>query len=215
MAEKSAQAVSAEKITRKKPETRIQREKRGAILEAGLTVFSEAGFKGATLDRIASEAGLSKPNLLYYYPSKEAIYEALLRRLLETWLDPLTAIDPTGEPVAEILGYVHRKLEMARDFPRESRLFANEILQGAPEITPVLEGELRDLVNKTAVIMEHWIAQGRLAPVDARHTLFSIWALTQHYADFDVQVRAVLGGQDFEGAAKHLECLFKRLLAPA
>lgn len=195
------------------PRTRIQREKRAAILEAGLTVFSEAGFKGATLDRIASEAGLSEPNLLYYFPSKEAIYEALLRRLLDTWLDPLKAVDPAGEPVDEILGYVQRKLEMARDFPRESRLFATEIIQGAPQVLPVLQGELRALVDEMAGVIDGWVAAGRIAPVDARHLLFSIWAQTQHYADFDVQVQAVLGQADFDGAARHLQQMFRRMLA--
>ncbi|MBV6638199.1 MAG: TetR family transcriptional regulator C-terminal domain-containing protein [Mameliella sp.] len=197
------------------PQTRIQRAKREAILEAGLTVFSEAGFRGATLDRIASEAGLSKPNLLYYYPSKEAIYEALLRGLLETWLDPLQAIDPKGEPVEELLGYVRRKLQMSRDFPRQSRLFANEIVQGAPRIMPVLEGELRGMVDRLAMVIEGWIAEGRLAPVDPRHLMFSVWSLTQHYADFDVQVRAVLNADDpYPGAETHLELLFRRLLTP-
>ncbi|MBW4981911.1 TetR family transcriptional regulator C-terminal domain-containing protein [Mameliella sp. CS4] len=197
------------------PQTRIQRAKREAILEAGLTVFSEAGFRGATLDRIASEAGLSKPNLLYYYPSKEAIYEALLRGLLETWLDPLQAIDPKGEPVEELLGYVRRKLQMSRDFPRQSRLFANEIVQGAPRIIPVLEGELRGMVDRLSTVIEGWIAEGRLAPVDPRHLMFSVWSLTQHYADFDVQVRAVLNNDDpYPGAETHLELLFRRLLTP-
>ena len=197
------------------PQTRIQRAKREAILEAGLTVFSEAGFRGATLDRIASEAGLSKPNLLYYYPSKEAIYEALLRGLLETWLDPLQAIDPKGEPVEELLGYVRRKLQMSRDFPRQSRLFANEIVQGAPRIIPVLEGELRGMVDRLSTVIEGWIAEGRLAPVDPRHLMFSVWSLTQHYADFDVQVRAVLGQEDpFEAAPDYLDTLFTRLLTP-
>lgn len=206
MAEISAKGASAP------PQTRIQRRKREAILEAGLTVFSEAGFRGATLDRIASEAGLSKPNLLYYFPSKDAIYDELLRGLLQTWLDPLEALDPKGEPIGEILAYVRRKLEMARDYPRESRLFANEIIQGAPQMLAVLEGELRDLVEETAAVIDGWVADGRLAEVDARHLIFSIWAQTQHYADFDVQVRAVLGGQDFEGAARHLETLFGRML---
>ena len=197
------------------PQTRIQRAKREAILEAGLTVFSEAGVRGAPLDRIASEAGLSKPNLLYYYPSKEAIYEALLRGLLETWLDPLQAIDPKGEPVEELLGYVRRKLQMSRDFPRQSRLFANEIVQGAPRIIPVLEGELRGMVDRLSTVIEGWIAEGRLAPVDPRHLMFSVWSLTQHYADFDVQVRAVLNNDDpYPGAETHLELLFRRLLTP-
>ncbi|SNT01433.1 TetR family transcriptional regulator C-terminal domain-containing protein [Antarctobacter heliothermus] len=211
MVEKSASLQEGDAA----PQTRIQRAKRRQILEAGLTVFSEAGFRGATLDRIAGEAGLSKPNLLYYYPSKEAIYEALLRDLLATWLHPLQAIDPKGEPVEEILAYVERKLQMSRDFPRESRLFANEIVQGAPRIMPALEGELRDLVDTLAKVIKGWIAAGRLAPVDPHHLLFSVWSLTQHYADFDVQVRAVLNEDDpFPGAEIHLDTLFRRLLTP-
>lgn len=211
MVEKSASGQDRDSA----PQTRIQRAKRQVILEAGLTVFSEAGFRGATLDRIASEAGLSKPNLLYYYPSKDAIYEALLRDLLTTWLDPLQAIDPMGDPVEEILSYVRRKLQMSRDFPRQSRLFANEIVQGAPRIKPALEGELRDLVDALAQVIEGWIAKGDLAPVDPHHLLFSVWSLTQHYADFDVQVRAVSNESDpFTGAEAHLETLFRRLLTP-
>ena len=196
--------------------TRIQREKREAILEAALTVFSQEGFRGATLDRIALEAGLSKPNLLYYYASKEAVHEQLLRRLLHIWLDPLEAMDPHGEPLAEIMGYVRAKLELARRYPRESRLFANEILQGGPRIRPVLEGELRGLVDSRAALLRRWIDEGRIAAVDPVHVFFSIWALTQHYADFDVQVRAVLGPETdpFPAAQAHLEQVFSRLLAP-
>ena len=114
----------------------------------------------------------------------------------------------------QYVAYVRRKLQMSRDFPRESRLFANEIIQGAPQIRAVLEGELRALVDDTARVIEGWIAEGHLAPVDARHLLFSVWSLTQHYADFDVQVQAVLGGQDFDGAEAHLERLFRRWLTP-
>lgn len=116
------------------PRTRIQKKNRKAILDAALDVFSAHGFRGATLDQIAAEAGLSKPNLLYYFPSKEAIHVALLSALMDTWLDPLRELDAHGDPREEILGYVRRKLQMSRDFPRESRLFANEIVQGAPRI---------------------------------------------------------------------------------
>ena len=139
-----------------KPLTRIQKRNQAAILSAGLDVFSKYGFRGATLDQIADTAGLSKPNLLYYFPSKEAIHTTLLERLLENWLDPLHALDGAGDPIGEILAYVKRKLEMSRDFPRESRLFANEILQGAPHIAAHLSGELRDLVNEKAVILRRW-----------------------------------------------------------
>lgn len=198
------------------PKTRIQRKNTQTILDAALEVFSRQGFRGATLDQIAAEAGLSKPNLLYYFPSKEAIHVSLLTELMTTWLDPLRDLDADGEPVEELLAYMRRKLEMSRDFPRESRLFANEILQGAPRMIGALEGELKGLVDEKSTIIQAWMDAGRLAPVDPHHLLFSIWALTQHYADFDVQVRAVLGpGHDpLAEAGGFLDTLFTKLLTP-
>lgn len=198
-----------------RPLTRIQQKNSETILEAALEIFSAHGFRGATLDQIAEVAGLSKPNLLYYFPSKEAIHQALLTRLLDTWLDPLRAMDPQGEPRAEIMAYVRRKLDLSRDYPRESRLFANEILQGAPRMGPALEGELKALVDEKAALLAQWMEQGRIARMDPRHLIFSIWALTQHYADFDMQVRAVLGeGHDpYAEAEGFLETLYTRLLS--
>jgi TetR/AcrR family transcriptional regulator len=197
------------------PRSRIQQKNREVILDAALEVFSLHGFRGATLDQIAEVAGLSKPNLLYYFPSKEAVHKVLLTGLLDTWLDPLRAMDPKGEPLREILGYVRRKLDLARDYPRESRLFAGEILQGAPRMREAIEGDLRALVTDKARVLIRWMDEGRIARVDPVHLIFSIWALTQHYADFDVQVRAVLGpGHDpFAEAGRFLETLFTRLLS--
>lgn len=199
-----------------RPRSRIQQKNREVILDAALEVFSLHGFRGATLDQIAEVAGLSKPNLLYYFPSKEAVHKVLLTGLLDTWLDPLRAMDPKGVPLAEIMGYVRRKLDLARDYPRESRLFANEILQGAPRMRDAIEGDLRALVAEKAQVLTRWMEEGRIARVDPVHLIFSIWALTQHYADFDVQVRAVLGpGHDpFAEAGRFLETVFTRLLAP-
>ncbi|WP_322891161.1 MULTISPECIES: TetR family transcriptional regulator C-terminal domain-containing protein [unclassified Yoonia] len=198
-----------------KAPTRIQKRNRAAILSAGLDVFSQYGFRGTTLDQIAEAAGLSKPNLLYYFPSKEAIHTALLERLLENWLDPLKALDASGDPVQEISAYVRRKLALSKDFPRESRLFANEILQGAPWIEGILRNDLKHLVDEKAVIIQGWADAGKIAPVDPYHLIFSIWALTQHYADFDVQVRAVLGDRaPYDGAAVFLDQLYDKLLTP-
>jgi TetR/AcrR family transcriptional regulator len=193
--------------------TRIQEEKEERILEAALDVFSVSGFRGTTIDQIAEAAGMSKPNLLYYFRTKEAIHRQLIDRVLFTWLEPLRAFNADGNPEAEIRSYIRRKLEMARDFPRESRLFANEILQGAPHIEDELKGPLKDLVDEKADVIRAWGRTGKIAKCDPYHLIFSIWSTTQHYADFDVQVRAVLG-QDlagegrFEDAARFLERLF-------
>ncbi|MCO5147442.1 MAG: HTH-type transcriptional regulator RutR [Aquamicrobium sp.] len=204
---------------RSKRRSRIQTQKRELILEAALEVFSQHGFRGATIDQIAEAAGMSKPNLLYYFRSKEAIHVTLMQRLLETWLAPLQEIDDVGDPISELSAYIRRKLEMARDYPRESRLFANEILQGAPRIMPMIEGELKTLVDEKAAIIKGWMNAGRIARTDPYHLIFAIWATTQHYADFDVQVRAVLGpkrGGDgrFDDAARFLEQLFLDGLKP-
>ncbi|WP_196258004.1 TetR family transcriptional regulator C-terminal domain-containing protein [Pelagibacterium limicola] len=202
-----------------KPATRIQREKQEAILEAALDVFSQYGFRGSTIDQIAEAAGMSKPNLLYYFKSKEDIHAPLLARILDTWLQPLRELDAHGDPLPEIQSYIRRKLEMSRDFPRESRLFANEMLRGAPGFHGVLHTDLKKLVDEKAEVIRSWMAQGKIVKCDPYHLIFSIWATTQHYADFDIQVRAVLGKERggegrFEDAARFLDQLFLHGLKP-
>ncbi|MEL7464406.1 MAG: TetR/AcrR family transcriptional regulator [Pseudomonadota bacterium] len=197
--------------------TRIQTENRAKIAAAALEVFAAEGFRGATVDAIAERAGMSKPNLLYYFGSKEAIYRAVLERLLDDWLAPLRELNPEGDPAREIAAYLDRKMEMARDYPQESRLFANEMLRGAPNMSDVISGELKALVEETAEVIRGWAAAGKIAPVDPKHLIFAIWSTTQHYADFDVQVRGLLGddgeGRFHDGAA-FLKTLFLDGLKP-
>lgn len=199
--------------------TRIQRENRERILEAALDVFSSYGFRGATLDQIAAAANMSKPNLLYYFSGKEDMQHSLLDRLLEIWLAPLRELDEAGEPLEEIKKYIGRKLGMARDYPRESRLFASEVLQGAPRMQEVLGRQLKQLVDDKTVILQNWMDQERLAQCNPYHLIFSIWSTTQHYADFDAQLRAILTNERyndkrFEDAAHYLEQLFVHGLKP-
>ncbi|MDF3478044.1 TetR family transcriptional regulator C-terminal domain-containing protein [Sulfitobacter sp. M53] len=197
----------------KKP-SRIQQRNRRVILDAALDVFSRHGYRGATLDQIATQAGLSKPNILYYFAGKEEIHVTLLSQLMKNWLDPLVELNADGDPVEEILGYVRRKLAMAQEFPRESRLFAGEILQGAPRIRPELESNLKPLFDEKCTLIQGWVDEKRLPPLDPRHLIFSIWARTQHYADFESQVGLLLGDADdaYAGAARHLDAMFRKLL---
>ncbi len=197
--------------------TRIQLENRKRILAAALEVFARDGFRGATVDAIAAEAGMSKPNMLYYFSSKDEIYRAVLEGLLDAWLDPLRALNPDGDPLREIAAYIERKIELARDYPRESRLFANEMLRGAPILNDILGDDLKTLVDEKADVLRDWADAGRINAVDPYHLIFAIWATTQHYADFDVQVRAVLGDEGegrFNDAAEALRVLFLQGLRP-
>lgn len=199
------------RATKTRRKTRIQVEKEEIILDSALDLFSAKGFDGVTVDQIATAASMSKPNLLYYFARKEDIFVALINRLLETWLEPLVELNADGDPIEELRGYLRRKLEMARTRPRESRLFANEILQGAPRVKRSLSGPLRDLVAEKSAIIQGWINAGRLTKIDPTHLIFAIWSTTQHYADFEVQVRAVTQSTDdahFETALRTLETLF-------
>ena len=174
-------------------------------------MFSQFGFRGATLDQIAEAAGLSKPNLLYYFPSKEEIHQQLLSGLLHTWLDPLRTMKADGDPIQEILAYARRKLDLSRDYPRESRLFANEVVPRLGESFP----DLKSLVDEKAAVIQGWAKVGKIAEIDPHHLIFLIWAQTQHYADFDVQVRAVLECDDpYPQAATFMEHMLRRTLAP-
>lgn len=174
--------------------TRIQSQNEQIILDAALEVFSAFGYRGSTIDQIAAKCGLSKPNLLYYFRRKEDIYQAVLERTLADWLEPLRRLDATADPMEELTNYISAKLDMTFARPAASRLFANEVLHGAPHIGKFLKGPLRELVEAKSAVIRRWVGAGKLKPVDPLHFIFAIWAVTQHYADFSVQVEAINGG---------------------
>jgi TetR/AcrR family transcriptional regulator len=196
--------------------TRIQAQNEDLILKAALEAFSAYGFRGATVDQIAANCGLSKPNLLYYFRRKEDIYIAVLEHTLHDWLEPLRRLDATGEPLDEITRYIRAKIRLSRENPKASRLFANEILHGATAVGTYLKGPLKDLVDEKAAIIRGWAQEGRLAPVDPHHLIFAIWATTQHYADFDAQVSAIVGSgpEVMNRAEETLTALFVEGLKP-
>lgn len=200
-----------------KKRTRIQKQNEARIVHAALDVFSTNGYRGSTVDQIAHTAGMSKANVLYYFKKKEDIYAAVLARTLTVWLDPLEELDPNGDPIEELWQYARQKLQLSRDAPHASRLFANEILQGAPVIRPFLDNELKSLVDEKCKIIQAWINEKKLAPVSPLHLLFLIWSVTQHYADFDPQIQALNDSSDdalYSDAAQTLKMILTRGLAP-
>lgn len=167
--------------------------KRTAILDAGLDVFSVYGLHGASVDSIADRAGISKTNLLYYFSTKDQLYIAVLQRVLDIWLDPLADLDENSDPAIGLKSYIKTKMILSRDAPQASRLFCLEIVQGANLLRPQLEGPLRELIATKAAVLRKWISEKRIAHHDPYHLIFAIWAITQHYADFAIQIEAVAG----------------------
>ena len=179
-----------------KPKTKAAppiQNKREAVLAAALGLFSRFGLHGTSVDQVAARAGVSKSNLLYYFASKEELYICVLRDLLELWLAPLREFSAEQDPQQAIADYIRRKLVVSRDSPDASRLFCLEMIQGAPLLRDELDRELHDIVERKSAVIQGWIDAGRLAKVDPMHLIFMVWATTQHYADFAVQVQALTG----------------------
>jgi TetR/AcrR family transcriptional regulator len=193
----------------------IRQANEAHILAAAERVFAGAGFAGATMAAIAEAAGLPKANLHYYFGSKKDLYRAVLAQTLQDWLEPTHVITQGADPKAAIEAYIRAKMALSVQRPHASRVFANELLHGAPVVKGLLESDLRDMVQRKAKVIAQWVRAGRMAPVDPVHLFFTIWAATQTYADFEVQVCAVLGHseltlKDQTQATEHVVALLLR-----
>jgi TetR/AcrR family transcriptional regulator len=182
-----------------------RRHNEARILKAAEKVFAERGFEAASTSAIARLAGMPKANLHYYFRTKEALYGRVLEDIIDLWTKTSEAIEPTAEPRQALTTYIARKIEHSQNRPHASKVFANELMHGAPWLSQRMKGDLKAWHDQKCAVLEGWIAEGRMARVDPRHLFFVIWAATQTYADFDVQIRAFLGRRklvagDFEAA---------------
>ena len=182
--------------------TRIRDENRALILKAAEKVFAQSGFNGARLTEISAEAGLPKANLLYYFQSKEDIYRTVCQDILENWLGALGDISAEDKADEALRKYIEAKLELSRKRPNASKVFAMEIISGAPVIGDYLEHDLKIWVDKQVEVFNVWQVRGEIKKVAPRHVLFLIWAATQTYADFETQISAVLGIKEI-GSDEH------------
>ena len=170
----------------------IRRRNIAKILKAAEAVFAKKGFSGASTAEIARAAGVPKPNLHYYFRTKQALYESVLDRILEMWVDAMDELHPGADPAEALSRYLARKIDLSRRLPGPSRLWAMELLAGAPHIGGFLRGRVRDLVRDKGAIVNGWIEAGKIPPIAPAHLFFIIWAATQTYADFSAQMSAVL-----------------------
>ncbi len=174
--------------------TDIRRENERLILTAAEKVFAEAGFGGATMQLIADMAGLPKANLHYYFATKEDLYRRVVQEIFEIWLDAAASFDAASTPAEGIGAYIEAKMAISRRHPHGSKVWAAEVMQGAPVIQDYLETTLRDWTDNRARVIQGWIDAGQMAPVNPRHLLYMLWATTQHYADFGHQIETLNGG---------------------
>jgi TetR/AcrR family transcriptional regulator len=173
----------------------IRQENERLILDAAEKVFAEAGFGGATVQLIADLAGLPKANLHYYFPTKEALYRQVVQNIFQDWLKAADAFDAAPGPVDGIGAYIDAKMEISRRHPAGSKVWASEVMHRAPVIQDYLETTLVEWTEDRMRVIQRWIDEGQMDPIDPRHLLYMLWATTQHYADFGHQIETLNGGK--------------------
>jgi TetR/AcrR family transcriptional regulator len=190
------EANHAQRIERKTGS--IRERNQAKILKAAEAVFAEKGFDGATTAEIALRAGVPKPNIHYYFGTKQQLYDRLIANILEVWLDAMDVIQADADP-AEALGrYIVEKVRASREWPDLSRVWAIEIIGGGRNVSGFLRGRLRRVVREKGRVLNKWAEDGKMDPVDPAHLMFIIWSVTQTYADFATQIAAVLAKKSLD-----------------
>src|SRR5437660_2783609 len=172
----------------------IRESNERAILAAAECVFAERGFSGATMSMIAARVGSPKANIHYYFPTKEALYRAVIERVLTAWLDAALSFDASDDPVEALTAYIGAKMDLAREMPLSSQIYASEIMRGAPAVQDYLETTLSEWVGSRAAVVRRWIGEGKLKPIEPKFLFYMIWATTQHYANAAHEVATLEGG---------------------
>lgn len=179
---------------------RNREQTQSRILAAAERVFAEYGYAGGSISQIAAAAGLPKSNVVYYFPTKEALYREVVGDIFEVWREAADCISEQADPIQALSDYIDTKLDLARSRPFGSKVWANEIIQGAPIVQDYLEGELRSWTEDRIRVIDRWIEEGKIQPVSARHFLYAIWAVTQHYSDFGHQISTLNDGAGLSNA---------------
>ncbi|WP_225772843.1 TetR/AcrR family transcriptional regulator [Pseudomonas sp. Marseille-Q5115] len=192
--------------------TRIRERNRELILRAASQEFADKGFAAAKASDIAARAGVPKPNVYYYFKSKEGLYREVLHSIVQPLLQASAPFNPEGNPREVLTAYIRAKVRISRDLPHASKVFASEIMHGAPHLPPDLVEALNAQARHNIGCLQQWVDRGLMAPVDPHHLMFSIWAATQTYADFDWQIATVTGKaqlsvEDYEAATQTITTL--------
>lgn len=182
-----------------KPPGRIRQKNEEIILAAAAEEFARNGFKGTSMSSIAARAELPKANLHYYFSSKLGLYMEVLRHIIELWDSSFEHLSVNDDPATALAGYIRAKMELSRRHPQASKIFAMEVIGGGQCLTEHFSQDYRDWLRGRCAVFEAWIAAGKMDPVDPVHLIFLIWSSTQHYADFDEQIRQLLDMPQLDG----------------
>ena len=194
----------------------IGQQRRKSILNAAEQEFDQHGFSGARIQRIADLAALPKSNVHYYFSNKETLYRAVLERIIDLWDQTFPTLDAQDEPGEVLKDFILGKVEFTRLYPEATRIFAAEVLHGGPNLHRDLHDRMTGWTLERARVIDQWIADKRIKPVNSLHLIFLIWASTQQFAQAEIQIRSIyrkksLSRSDYEQHGQSLVTMVWRI----
>ena len=187
----------------------IRKKNKRLIMDSAKKEFVRYGFKGASIKRISERANLPRANIHYYFKNKTDLYQQLLKEIIDIWNTNFDTLNSEDNPKDVLTAYIRSKVIYSRDEPDASRIFASEIIHGAPILKDYLSNDFKTWIQQKVAVIQVWIDKGLINDINPYHLLFLIWSSTQHYADFNVQVLAALDktemtDDDFESVVESL-----------
>lgn len=170
-------------------------DKEQAILREAEAQFARGGYDGTTLESIAAALDMSRHHLLYYFPSKTALYRRVIDDVMTQWLEGMGALAVGDDPGAALKRYIAAKLRASAERPDGSRVFTQEVMAGAPRYADALVERVGPVLKTDVKVFERWARAGRIRKLPFVHLMFVLWAATQAYADLAPQFALLLGKQ--------------------
>lgn len=193
---------------------------RELILTAALYRFSEQGYAGTSLNDIADDVGIRRPSLLHHFPSKEALYRAVLRMLIGDWL---TLVQEAAEGPEKGWPKVERMLLAAFRFfeshPEFVRLARREAIDGGPFLGEEVAAALQPLFEQAAAFLEREMRANRLRRHNPRQLIITGYgAILSYFSDAPL-ITALIGSdpgseRPLRERRRHIIELFRDALEP-